>query len=169
LVSGAGYIYLTTEGLIGERVLGFVKKVGLIYMVPILLLLLVMGLNNHETSIFAGDLYQANWLFYIFPALLIIAAVSTMIFGYKEDGFKVFVSSVLVMVLFVATGFVGMFPNVLISLDNPLESLTIEDVMAQTASLRIIVIAIAVFYPIIIGYQSWKFVKFRHKIKLNDE
>jgi cytochrome d ubiquinol oxidase subunit II len=73
------------------------------------------------------------------------------------------------MGLFMITGYLGLFPNVLLSRGNASESLQIVDVMARADSLRVILIAVLVFYPIIIGYQTWKYIKFSKKIKLNDE
>lgn len=169
LVAGAGWLTLTTEGELHARALKFVKKVGIIYTVPILLLLVLMGLNNESTSFINGILYKDSPILFVLPGLLIASAVATMVFGYKQKGVPLFITSLSTMFLFVVSGFVGLFPNVLLSRDAMDESIIISDAMAQSGSLRIIIIAICIFYPIIIGYQTWKYIRFRKKIKLNDE
>lgn len=168
-VAGAGWLYFTTEGELHSRALKFVKQFGVIYMVPILLLLALMGLNNESTSFIRGDLYQSSPILYVLPGLLIVSAVGVLYFGYKQKADKMFYASISTMAFFVITGFIGLFPNVLLSRDAIEESIVISDAMAARSSLGIIVIAICIFYPIIIGYQIWKYRKFSQKIKLNDE
>jgi cytochrome d ubiquinol oxidase subunit II len=169
LTAGAGWLTLTTEGELHSRALKFVKKVGIIYMVPILLLLVLMGLNNETSSIFNGELYIDHPILFALPGLLVLSAIGVLFHGYKEDGVKIFVTSLTTMLFFVVTGFVGMFPHVLLSRGAIEESIAISDAMALSGPLKIIIIAISIFFPIIIGYQTWKYIKFAQKIKLNDE
>ena len=169
LVAGAGWLELTTEGELHAKALKFVKKVGIIYTVPILLLLVLMGLNNESSSIFNGELYLDYPVLFVLPFLLVASAIATMIFGYKQKGVYGFITSLSTMFLFVITGFVGMFPYVLISRGAMEESLLIADTMAKSGSLKIILIAVLIFFPLIIGYQGWKFMKFSNKVKLNDK
>lgn len=169
LASGAGWLTITTEGELHARALKFIKKVGIIYTVPILLLLVLMGLNNESTSFINGELYQNAPVLFVLPGLLILSAVGVLFHGYKLQGQRLFITSVSTMFFFVVTGFVGLFPNVLLSRDAIEESITIGSAMAQSGPLRIILVAVCIFYPIIIGYQIWKYKKFSQKIKLNDE
>jgi len=163
------WLQLTTEGNLHAKALKFVKKVGVIYTVPILLLLVLMGLNNESSSIFNGELYLDYPVLFVLPFLLVASAIATMVFGYKEKGIHAFITSLSTMFFFVMVGFVGMFPYVLISRGAVNESLLIRDTMAGAGPLKIILIAVAIFYPIIIGYQGWKFKRFTKKVKYNDE
>jgi len=168
LTAGAGWLELTTEGDLHARALKFLKKVGVIYTVPIFLLLVLMGLNNESSSIFNGELYLSYPVLFVLPGLLVLSAVGVLYHGYKQQSRNVFITSLSTMFFFVISGFVGMFPYVLISRGAVEESLLISDVMAKSGPLTIILIAVAIFYPIIIGYQAWKFKRFSKKIKLND-
>jgi len=47
--------------------------------------------------------------------------------------------------------------------------ITLFDAMALKNSLLVIVIAVGIFFPIIIFYQSWKYVRFTKKVNYNDE
>jgi len=168
-VAGAGWLALTTEGDLYVRALKFIKKFGVIYMVPITLLLVLMGLNNESTSFINGTLYANYSILYIFPILLVLSAIGVLYHGYKQQAKNVFITSLSTMAFFIISGFVGIFPNVLLSRDMVEESILIEDAMAAGGPLSIILIAVSIFYPTIIGYQTWKYIKFSKKIKLNDE
>jgi cytochrome d ubiquinol oxidase subunit II len=168
-VAGAGWISLTTEGEITNRGLVFVKKTGLIYAVPVLALMVVMGFNNTGTSLYAGELFTKSAVWFILPGLEVLAALMIIYYGFKMKGRQLFIHALAVMVLFVITGFVGTYPNVLLSSIDPIYSITIIDAMSGTNSLTIILWVTGVFFPIIIGYQTWKYFKFRDRVKLNDE
>jgi cytochrome d ubiquinol oxidase subunit II len=132
-------------------------------------LLVLMGLNNESSSVFNGDLYLDIPVFFVLPGLLVLSSIGVLYYGYKEDGIKIFIASLSTMFFFVVTGFVGMFPHVLLSRGAIEESIAISDAMSLSGPLKIIVIAVSIFFPIIIGYQTWKYIKFAQKIKLNDE
>lgn len=168
LVAGSGWLELTTEGDLHVKALKFLKKVGIIYTVPILLLLVLMGLNNESTSIFNGELYLDYPILFALPALLVLSAIGVLYYGYKQLVRGMFITSLSTMFFFVITGYVGLWPNVLLSRGMPDEGLEITEAMVQSGSLSIILISVAIFYPIIIGYQFWKFKRFSKKVKLND-
>ena len=168
-VAGAGWISLTTEGEIANRGLVFIKKTGLHIAVPVLALMVVMGFNNTGSSIFIGELFSKSAGWFILPVLEILAAIMIIYYGTKMKGRQVFIHAVAVMVLFVVTGFVGTYPNVLLSSIDPMYSITIVDAMSGSNSLIIILWVTGIFFPIILGYQSWKYLRFRDKVKLNDE
>ena len=169
LITGAGWIYLTTEGKIGIKAIAFVKKIGVIYTIPVLLLLTFMGLNNQDTSIFIGELFTKSFLFFLFPLLTVISAIITTYVGYLENGKKMFIYGLITLGLFLLTGFLGNYPYMVSSTISFESGMDIFESMANADSLLIIIIAVAIFYPIIAFYQSWKYRKFTTKIKLNDE
>lgn len=168
-VAGAAWINLTVTGPLKDRGLEFVKKVGVIYMVPILLFLIVMGFNNADSSIYIGQVFSSSFLWFVLPLLSVVFSVLVIYYGHKMDGKKLFIVSILVMFFYLLTGFVGTFPNVLLSRIDPSLSLTVVDVMSTKNSMMVIFVAVVVFYPIIIGYQLWKYLRFATNIKPNDE
>jgi len=169
LVSGAGWIHLTTSGDLGKKAIQFVKKVGVIYSVPILLLLVFMGFNNTVSSIFIGELFMSSYSYFVYPALTVIFAILTTYFGYKENAKKLFTFSILTMALFLLTGFTGMFPYMVPSHIDVTYGITLYDAMAGPSSLKVVIIAVSIFFPIIIGYQTWKYIIFTKKVNYNDE
>lgn len=169
LHAGAGWIHLTTEGDLGNKAVSFLKKIGIVYMPPIFVILVFMGFNNTEASIFIGDIFSQTPVMFVLPAFTVIFAIVTMISGYQENPKRMFVNSLITMWLFLSTGFIGMYPNMVASYTDFDNSITVFDAMARTNSLEIILIAVVVFFPIVIGYQTWKYIRFTDKVKLNDE
>ena len=168
LLAGASWIQLTTEGELGNRAMSHVKKFGVIYMLPIFLLLVFMGFNNTEASIFIGELFTKAPILFVLPALTVVSAVTTTYLGYKKST-KIFVLSMVTMALYLITGFVGTYPYLLPSNVDASQGISIFDAMNSQKTLSIITIALFVFIPIVMGYQTWKFMKFRDKVKYNDQ
>ncbi len=166
LVAGSGWIYLLLDGDLKERGLRFVKKTGVIYSVPILTLLAFMGMNTGtQSSVWGGELYLSYPFLYVLPFLSVVAGVMVFFYGYNQKGKHMFIASLLVMLFFVVSGFVGTFPNVVASKIDPMYSITVTDAMSSVKGLRVIVIAVGIFYPVIIGYQTWKYKKFWNTVK----
>jgi cytochrome d ubiquinol oxidase subunit II len=123
-----------------------------------------MGYNNKATSIFVGELFTSSPILFVLPALTVLAGIMVIYYGYKEKGRQLFIHTVAVMALFLITGFVGMFPNVVVASNDVTSSIQIIDAMSASNSLRIILVAVIIFFPIIIGYQTWKYIKFKKRL-----
>lgn len=169
LVSGAAWISMKTEGVLGERALGFVKKIGVIYTLPIFILMAYMGMNNLDTSIFIGELYTKSYLFFIVPFLAVVFAILTTYSSVKQNEKGMFIFPLLTVGLYLLSGFLGKFPDLVHSKIATDASLTIYETMATSTPLMIIFIAVLIFYPIIIFYQGWKYKKFNARVKFDDE
>lgn len=169
LAAGAGWINYTTEGELGKRALELIKKFGIIYMIPVISVLVFMGFNNTGASIFIGEIYEKSFIFFIIPLLTVFSGLAITYFGYRADGNRVFIFSIVTMVLFLLTGFIGMYPFMIVSRSNPALGISIFDAVASNKAIGLIMIIVLLFYPIIIGYQTWKYRKFSRNIKFNDE
>ncbi len=169
LIGGSGWISISTEGELGKRALVFIKKIGVIYTAPILLLLVFMGFNNTDSSIFIGELFTNNPILFVLPALTVVSALLATWFGYKENGLKVFIFALVTMGLFLITGFLGSFPFLVPSNLDPTMGIETVDAMVSAKTMNVIFVALCIFYPIIIGYQTWKYINFTKKVKFNDE
>ncbi len=159
LLSGAAYIDLFVGDEVGRKAMEFIKKFGVLYIAPILLLLVFMGFNNTDASIFIGELFGKNVLFFLLPILAVVFSLLTILYGYKQDSKKLFIVSILAMIFFLVTGFVGSFPNIVPSRIDVLESITIED-SVSTKTMSVIFWFLIIFYPLIMFYQGWKYKRF---------
>ncbi len=168
LIAGAGWINLTTEGELGKRALTHIRKFGVVYMLPVFLCLVFMGFNNTDASMFIGKLYTKLPFLFILPAFTFISAVVTMYLGHKEHP-KMFVGSLVTMALFLVTGFVGTYPYLLASNIDAEYGISIFDAVVTTKPLTIITISLFIFIPLVLGYQTWKYFRFKDRVKYNDQ
>ena len=158
--SGAAWIRFNVEGDLGDRALEFIKKVGIIYMVPLFLLLTFMGLNNTSSSIFIGELFTKSSVYFFLPAVSIVSSILITWYGYRKDAKLVFLFSLLTIVFYMVTGFIGNYPYLVPSTVDSMYGLTILDTVVSDKALRIVLFAVCVFYPVVIGYQLWKYIRF---------
>ena len=163
IAAGASWIDLTTEGELGTRGLQLVKKLGINVIVPVLLLLVFMGFNVAD-RLFIGQLFTAYPVLFVLPFMAFVSAILVLYFGLKQQAKGLFIAALVTMALFVITGFVGAYPDLVPSRLDPTYSITISDAITQVKSGTVIFIAILVAYPIVIGYQAWKYKKFATKL-----
>jgi cytochrome d ubiquinol oxidase subunit II len=168
IVGGGAWIALTTNQTLQQRAFQLIKKSGLFVMVAVFLLLIYMGINVRDDNMFVGELFSSSALFFVFPALTVIAAFLVMYFAWKEEPKWLFISSIATMVLFVVTGFLGSYPNLVPSTVDAASSITISDAITQVASGRIIFFTVLFAYPVIIGYQVWKYRYFWRKSEVEE-
>lgn len=169
LVAGAGWLSITTTGTIPEKALMFVKKVGVIYTLPVFLLLAYMGLNNQDTSLFIGEIFTNAPVAFVLPLVSVLSAIAAVVFGVKQNGKLMLLFSMLTVGFFLITGFVGSFPYLVPSRIAFENGLSIMESVVQAESRNVIVIAIAIFFPIVFFYQGWKYRKFVSiKVHYND-
>jgi len=168
-LAGAGWISLTTNGELGDRALTFVRKSGVMFGGVVFLAITLMGLNNYDASIFAGKLFTEHHIFFALPLFAFLSAIATLQAAYKKNGKRLFIFALLTVAFFMLTGFIGSFPYLLSSRIAFENGISVTEAMARSNSLSVILIAVAIFYPVIIFYQSWKYKKFAKKVNYNDE
>ncbi len=75
----------------------------------------------------------------------------------------------LTVIFVMATIFIELFPNVLVSLGNPANNLTIYNVSSSPTTLRLMTIIAAIFVPVVLAYQGWSYWVFRKRISEKPE
>lgn len=163
IVGGGAWIALTTNDVLQERAFRLIKKSGLFVIVAVTLLLVYMGINVRDDNMFVGQLFSNNAIFFVFPTFTVLATFAVMYFAWKEDAKWLFISSIATMVLFVVTGFLGSYPNLVPSTIDPTSTITITDAVTQVKGGTIIFFTVVFAYPVVIGYQTWKYIYFRRK------
>jgi cytochrome d ubiquinol oxidase subunit II len=169
LTAGSAWIDLMTEGDLGQRAMEFSRNLGMSIVSAVLLLLVFMGMNVMDDSIFVGQIFQQSALFFALPGLAAGLAITAIFAQRKLDAKKVLIYTLLTMFFYLLTGFVGAYPFVLRSSVDITAGITVSDAITQVQSGRIIFIAILVFYPLIGFYQGWKYRKFKQQVKPHDE
>ena len=159
LFHGSLYMSLKTEGDLQKRSLALAGKlwIGLLAVAVIFLV----------ATAFATKLY-VNFLkapiFLVIPLLAVAALLGSRIFLAKGKNGFAFVSSCVTVVMVVATGVTGLFPNLIPSSLDTAYSLTIYNSSSSPYTLSIMTVVAAIFVPIVILYKIWVYYQFREKV-----
>ncbi len=157
IVLGFCYVSFTTSKEILEEQFAKIKIVS--FVSSILLVLLYLGFN-HKTNGFIEGLFVDYPILWILPVLSLITNLLSVILFFKKLYHFTFISVVLSVITLIFTGFSLTFPYIVSSTNNVNEGLLIVQASASLYSLKLITIAAAIFVPIVICYQTWKYVKF---------
>jgi cytochrome bd ubiquinol oxidase subunit II len=98
------------------------------------------------------------------PIVALIAVVGSLLFMQRGRNGSSFLSSAIAMGASVATLFVNLFPNVMVSSTSAANNLTVSNSSSAHYALTVMTIVVAVFLPIVLLYQGWSFYVFRHRV-----
>jgi len=163
LVHGALWLAVKTDGDLHDRAASAAKGLW-----PVLLGVAVVFLA--ATAIFT-PLY-ANYLAYPLLFLVPLAAVAALIgikfFLAKMAYLQAWLSSAATIVFCTFFGVIGLFPNLFPSSIDPAYSLTAFNASSSPLTLRIMLIVVILFIPIVLVYQIWVYAVFSKKISEED-
>jgi cytochrome d ubiquinol oxidase subunit II len=100
------------------------------------------------------------------PLLAVASLVTIRISTAKGKPLTAFAASCLTILLVVATGVIGLFPNLIPSTIAPGSSLTIYNSSSSLYTLKIMTAVALVFVPIVVAYKIWVYRVFRAKVTL---
>lgn len=156
---GALYLSLKTVDQMKERATKAAQSIGLIA-IPIVLL--AAGLTYFQTDLFnnlgAGITLLGSGVVLILANLLIRS---------RRAGWA-FIANGLMIFLFTASLFWGLFPRVMVSSLNMNWSLTIYNASSSPYTLKIMTIVALTMVPIVLLYQGWTYWVFRKRITEKD-
>ena len=114
------------------------------------------------------DHYRQHPVLWLVPLLAIAAALLTWkLLGARRHG-AAFFSSCLTQAGVIVTAGVGLFPFLMPSSTEPSQGLTIWDASSSARTLLIMLIAVAVFLPIVLGYTIWVFRVLKGRVTLEE-
>ncbi|MFD0868509.1 cytochrome d ubiquinol oxidase subunit II [Paenibacillus residui] len=157
LVHGLMFTTLRTMGELQERA----RRMARSLLLPLAGLLLVFGFMTYwMTDIFAvrGG---------ILIPLAVVGVLAFVLAGYfiskRRDGWA-FGMTGTVIVLSVASVFIGLFPRVMISSLDSAFNLTIHNAASGAYSLKIMTIVAVTLLPFVLGYQIWSYFVFHKRL-----
>lgn len=163
LVHGALWLAVKTEGDLHHRAAATAARIW-----PVLLAAAVAFL---ATSWYATKLY-ANYLAHPAAfgiiAITVIALLGTRFFLAKKDFFKAWVCSATTIVGATFFGVIGLFPSLFPSSIDARFGLTAFNASSSPLTLKIMLVVVIVFVPIVIAYQSWSYNLFKGKVSEQD-
>lgn len=156
---GAIFLSLKTDGVLVERSTKVAKHFGLYSIIAAI-------------ALFAITFIQTNLFDNVFAIIVSIIAFIALISSYVAVNKKNFKTAMilngLTIALTVASLFIGMFPNVMISSINPNFNLTVYNAASSSNTLLLMTKVALIFVPIVLAYQGWTYWIFRKRITKND-
>ncbi len=163
LVHGALWLAVRTEGKIHEKAGAAARKLW-----PVLLVVAVIFLiaTKFATNLYAN--YLAHPVLFAIILLTVLALLGTRVFIAKCGDWKAWFSSAVTIVGATFFGIAGLFPNMFPSSLNPAYSLTAHNASSSPLTLKIMLIVVLLFIPIVLIYQIWAYNLFKGKLKKED-
>ncbi len=163
MTHGALWLSIKTDADLHERAVSTAKKIW-----PVLVCVAVIFLI---ASRFATGLYD-NYLkypaFFMVILITVLALLSIRFFLAKKTYFKAWFASALTIMGATFFGVIGLFPDLFPSSLNPRYSLTANNASSSPLTLKIMLIVVILFIPVVIGYQTWAYHLFKGKVTQGD-
>jgi cytochrome bd ubiquinol oxidase subunit II len=163
LVHGSLWLAIRTEGDLQGRA---VKTANALW--PVLLVVAVVFL------LFSAKATQLYMNYIHHPALFIVVLLTVAglfgikVFLTKQSYFKAWFSSALLIAGATFYGVIGLFPNMLPSSINAEYSLTAFNASSSPLTLKIMLIVVLMFIPVVLVYQIWAYNLFKTKVTQQD-
>ncbi len=159
LVHGSLWLAIKSEGAIHQRAVAAARKLWPVLLVVAVLFLIASGV---ATDLYAN--YLAHPILFIVILITVIALVGIRVFLGKEAYWKAWFSSALTIVGATFFGVIGLFPTLFPSSLNPAWSLTAHNASSSPLTLKIMLVVVILFVPIVLIYQIWAYHLFKGKV-----
>jgi cytochrome d ubiquinol oxidase subunit II len=159
LQHGALWLRFKTDGDLGERA---GKLAGILWFLVLIAAAGFLVMTGFATRLYENYLARPFW--FVVPLLAVLALVGVLILRTGGRPLGAFAASCATIVLVIATGLVGLFPNLIPSRLDTAASLTIFNSSSGPYTLKLMSIVAAIFIPIVIVYQFLVFRFFRGKV-----
>jgi cytochrome d ubiquinol oxidase subunit II len=160
---GANWIIIRSEGDLHARAVKMSKGIW-----PVLLVVAVIFL---VASWFATPLYQ-NYLtspiLFVVIIVTVVALLGVRLYLEKEKWFKAWFASALTIIGATFFGVIGLYPNLFPSSINPEYSLSAYNASSSPLTLKVMMVVVILFIPLVLTYQIWTYNLFKGKVKQED-
>ena len=163
LVHGALWLSIRTEGDLQARA---VKSANGLWPVLLIVAVLFLLLSTRATNLYANYL---QWpLLFLVILVTVAGLVGIKLFLLRNDYLKAWLSSALTIAGATFFGVGGLFPNLLPSSINPEYSLTAFNASSSPLTLKIMLMVVLLFIPVVLVYQIWAYRLFTGKVTQED-
>jgi len=153
LLQGASFLTLKTAGEIRERSVRVGRRIAPVAAVA------VLGFAVW-TQVMAG---QGVGALLVEVVAVLAAVAAAWLLGRGRDG-RAFAATSLAMAAVVVSIFVNLYPRVMVSTLGSSTDLTISNTSSAPYSLKVMTVAAAVLFPIVLAYQGWTYYVFRRRV-----
>lgn len=177
---GATFLSLKTTGEVEKRANAIAKLLAIPTAAVVTLFVAWGVFTTHIMSNFNFDyvtIYPTvnpipALLVYVVAALAAVTMLGAVVFIFMKKFGSAFISMALFIVLSTVTGFLGMFPNVMVSnATNPTDvnawfnnSLNILNARSSDYTLHAMTIVALCLVPVVLIYQGWNYYIFRKRV-----
>ena len=159
---GAIFLSMKTTGILMDRARAAAWRLW----APVLIVLLAFLIYTYFETQFLVKLGVNPGM--VPPAGMAAILVAGYFIRKKLDGWA-FLMTTLTIAASLITMFMILYPNVMISSENPAWNLTIYNASSSPYTLRVMTIVALIFVPIVLIYQGWSYWIFRKRIEAKPE
>jgi cytochrome d ubiquinol oxidase subunit II len=153
LLHGASFLALKTAGALRERAVRVGRRIAPVAAAA------VLGFAVW-TQVMEGE----GLLALLVEVVAVLAAVAAAwLLGRGRDG-RAFAATSLAMAAVVVSIFVNLYPRVMVSTLGPSTDLTVTNTSSAPYSLKVMTVAAAVLFPVVLAYQGWTYYVFRRRV-----
>ena len=153
LLHGASFLTLKTAGEVRERAVRVGRRIAPVAAAA------VLGFAVW-TQVMAGE----GLLALLVEVVAVLAAVAAAwLLGRGRDG-RAFAATSLAMAAVVVSIFVNLYPRVMVSTLGSSTDLTVTNTSSAPYSLKVMTVAAAVLFPVVLAYQGWTYYVFRRRV-----
>jgi cytochrome d ubiquinol oxidase subunit II len=153
LLHGASFLALKTAGALRERALGVGRRIAPVAAAAVLGFVV-------WTQVMEGE----GLLALLVEVVAVLAAVAAAwLLGRGRDG-RAFAATSLAMAAVVVSIFANLYPRVMVSTLGSSTDLTISNTSSAPYSLKVMTVAAAILFPVVLAYQGWTYYVFRRRV-----
>ncbi|WP_419662467.1 CydB1: cytochrome d ubiquinol oxidase, subunit II [Desulfosarcina variabilis str. Montpellier] len=163
LMHGALWLAIRSDGDLAERSERLATRLW-----PVLTGVAVIFLV--ATYIFTPlyDNYLANPVLFLVPLISVAGIFGIRYFLLQKGVFKAWCASALTIVSCTFFGVIGLFPSLFPSSIDPKFNLTAYNASSSPLTLKIMLIVVVLFIPVVLAYQAWAYKLFSGKVTDDD-
>ncbi len=159
LVHGSLWLSIKSEGDLHERAKTLAGKLWIVLLIAAVTFLIA---SYFATNLYAN--YIASPLLFVFIIITVLALLGIRLFLAKNALWKAWFSSAVTIIGATFYGVIGLFPNMFPSSINTEFNLTAHNASSSPLTLKIMLIVVAIFVPIVLIYQIWAYNLFKGKV-----
>ena len=159
LEHGALWLGIKTDGALQARA---TRLAAVIWPVLVAAAVTFLVASWFQTDLYAN--YLAHPALFAVIAVTVLALLTVRVFIARQAWFKAWFASSLTIVGAIFYGVIGLFPNLFPSSLDPAFNLTARNASSSPLTLKIMLVVVIVFVPIVIAYQTWSYNLFKHKV-----
>jgi cytochrome bd ubiquinol oxidase subunit II len=153
LLHGATFLGLRTTGDLRDRAKRMARPLAVLAIV-VLVVFGVWTINSIDEGV----------LPVVGLALAPIAVLGALLSLTRDRDGPAFVATAVAMVASVGSLFASLYPDVLVSSTDAAYNLTVDGSASGDYALKVMTVVALVFLPLVLVYQAWAYVVFRHRI-----